>query len=205
VQRRLDERQATVVCADNHGAKLVSGNRCEAGEAVDLYDAADRLDAAIRAHEYDGYGPRPIPHPLDEPVGALLRAVRSAGPTSAEVLGCMTRGLANVLLGYAERAAALAVRRASVEVLELDVFALGLAEPGDLREKLLVMPLPWRSAELLGHDPRSTFERVAAELPNAHRGDLLTFSQRRPADQTLSAMGYSEGADQDGFRYHRDW
>ncbi|MFO0812628.1 MAG: hypothetical protein U0796_05385 [Gemmatales bacterium] len=154
---------------------------------------------------YDGYGPRPIPHPLDESVEALLRTARDAGPSAAEFLGCMDGGLASVLLCYAERSAALAVRRASLETLELALLALGLADPDDDREKLLVMPLPWRSAELLGHDPRCTFERVAAELTNAGREDLLGFTRRRAAEQTLSAMGYIEGTDHDGFRYHRTW
>lgn len=170
-----------------------------------LDDIADRVDAAIRDGVYDGYGPRPIPHPLDDAVEALLRAVRDDGASAAEVLGCINRRLASVLLAYAERSAALAVRRASLETLELALFALGLAEPDDSREKLLVMPLPWRSAAMLGHDPRRTFERVAAELPKAGREDLLGFTRRRAADQTLSSMGYIEGADHDGFRYHRTW
>lgn len=172
---------------------------------MDLTDLADRMDAAIRDGVYDGYGPRPIPHPLDEPVEALLRSVRTAGASANELLSCIDNGFADVLLCYAERFSAMAVRRNSLETLELALFALGLANHGDYREKLLVMPLPWRSAELLGHDPRHTFERVAAELPNAGREALLGFARRQPADQTLAVMGYIESADQDGFRYQRTW
>jgi hypothetical protein len=172
---------------------------------MDIPTLAEQLEAATRSGEYDGYGPRPIPHPLDEPVEILLRAIRRDGPTGGEIISCLDEEVGWVLLAYAERAAALAVRLGSLLVLELAIVGLGLAQPGDYRDKLVVMPLPWRSTELLGESPHAIYAQIAAELPEPGRRDLLSFAQRSPPDQTLSVMGYREGADQDGFRYVRLW
>ena len=46
---------------------------------MNLSVIANQLDAAIRGGVYNGYGPRLIPHPLDEPVEELL-AGRSDTP-----------------------------------------------------------------------------------------------------------------------------
>jgi hypothetical protein len=76
---------------------------------------------------------------------------------------------------------------------------------GHEREGLLVLPLPWRSAELLQHDPVDVFARAASLLPEPARGALQKFTQRAPEDRSLAAMGYEEAVDPDGFRYRRTW
>lgn len=173
---------------------------------MDIPDIAEQLDSAIRAGEYNGYGPRPIPHPLDDRGEALLQAVNPGdGTANKEVLAYMDPALAFILLAYAERTSALAVRLKSVPTLEKAIVALALAEPFDSREKLLVLPLPWHAADRLGANPRAVFERVAAGLPEPGRSDLLMFANREPKNQTLEVMGYAESEDEDGFRFKRSW
>src|SRR5881394_996819 len=98
---------------------------------MDIYEIAEQLDTVTRAVEYNLYGPRPIPHPLDERVETLLRAIRLEGPTGGDVIACLDKVVGWVLLAYAEREAALAVRQSSQATLELAILALGLAEVGD--------------------------------------------------------------------------
>jgi len=163
---------------------------------------AEQLALATWSGDYNGSHYLPIPHPRDEPVEALLRAYR-ADPQSDGAWVYADSEVQWVLLSYAERMAALAVRLRSQPVLELAVLALGLVRPWDGREKLIVLPTPWRSAEILGVDARSLFERIAAEVPEPGRSDLIEFARRAPHAQSLSCMGYREGTDQDGFIYVR--
>ena len=172
---------------------------------MNLYDIANQLDAAIRGGVYNGYGPRLIPHPLDEPVEELLRAIRSAGPAAAEILGSFDGGLAYVLMVTRSgrrrwRSGGPRRRRWSWPCSDW-----GWQSPATTERSSWSCRFRGARPSCSATTRAATFERVAAELPEAGRDDLLMFTRRRPADQTLSAMGYSEGADQDGFRYHRNW
>jgi hypothetical protein len=87
------------------------------------------------------------------------------------------------------------------------VIAIGLAASigGDEREGVLVMPLPWRAATLLGVHQEKLFTSAASKVPEPGAKALTAFMQRRPEEQRLDSMGYVEGADADGFRFMRKW
>ncbi len=170
-------------------------------------DALIGLEAAASSKLFHGYGPRPIPHELDGQVEQFIDAYLSAAPDERTLLESLPDFAASVLLAFAERRAAFAIRMKSKQLLLHSVVAVGLAaEIGDDdREGMLVMPLPWHSAELLGVDPAEVFKHAAAILPETGTRALLAFSQRLPEDRTLSCMGYEAGSDEGGFRYVRTW
>jgi hypothetical protein len=147
----------------------------------------------------EGYLSRPIPVARDTEIRDLLAA--APPQTLAAVLD---QSHAPVLLAYAERMAALAVRRHDPDVLRDGIRAVAAAftVTADEREVLLVLPLLWRSAELLGLDPAA---ELAGPASGAAPGPLAAFATRQPEDRTIEVMGYRESADDDGFRYERTW
>lgn len=144
-----------------------------------------------------GYGLWPFPCPRDEEVAVVVRALVAPGaprPTTAQ---------RDVLRTFAERMATLARRELSPEPLRLGLAAAALtADVEDVRDTLLVLPLLWRSAEVLGYDPRASFRAAHAAVG---RGPLAEFATRPAADRGIDVMGYVEVDDADGFRYERTW
>jgi hypothetical protein len=147
----------------------------------------------------EGYLSRPIPVARDTEIRDLLAA------TSPQALAAvLDQSHAPVLLAFAERMAALAVRRHDPDVLRDGIRAAAAAfEVADEREALLVLPLLWRSAELLGLDPAA--ELTGPPSGTGAPGALADFATRQPEDRTIQVMGYRESADDDGFRYERTW
>jgi hypothetical protein len=175
--------------------------------ASQFVEAMDALDGAIKAKKFHGYLRLPIPHELDAIPEQLVRSCLTAEQSQWELLPALTRDAASVLLALSERQATLAVRVQSQDILTLSILAVGLAAiiTDDEREGMLVMPLAWHTAGLLGLEPKDVFAMTAAGLPLAGRRGLSAFASRKPQDQTLKCMGYIEGADADGFRYIRNW
>lgn len=159
----------------------------------------NRLDLALLdPANNEGYGDWPLPCARDEELGALMRVLREPGELPAEARHVP------VLLAFAERMAALARREASPDHLRIGLAAARLAGGiGDQRETLLVLPLLWRSADVLGLDAEAEF-RTAARTGNGGEV-LLEFSDRGPEDRTVEAMGYVEVDDEFGFHYERTW
>lgn len=154
--------------------------------------------AILDPAQNEGYGNWPLPCVRDEEIGDLVRALLGPGAVQPHARH------APVLLAFAERMATLARRDASPEQLRLGLAAAGLAvATGDPREGLLVLPLLWRSADVLGLDPSAEFRAVAHELDDGEH--LLDFVAREPEDQTIEAMGYVEVDDDLGFHYERTW
>ena len=123
------------------------------------------------------------------------------------LLSCLPPRASSILLAFAERRATLAVRTRSSGALSASVVAIGLAAAvsDDERECMLVMPLPWRAAAMLGAHQSHLFTSNAVKVPQAGSRALLAFVGRTPEDQTLESMGYTEGRDSDGFRFERTW
>jgi hypothetical protein len=119
-------------------------------------EAIDALDGAIKAKKFFGYGRLSIPHELDSIPEQLVRSYLTAEQSPRELLSVLPRDAASVLLAFSERQAALAVRVQSHDMLKLSVLAVGLAAiiTDDERQGMLVMPLAWRTAELLGLKPK---------------------------------------------------
>jgi hypothetical protein len=122
------------------------------------------------------------------------------------------------LRAFTLRMSVLSVRRNDLAVLRVTILTVGLASCGgeDPREVLLVAPLPWRSAKILGVDAAYEYREIAGLLPDAPDSDepypelygaqfLLTWTKRSPEDQTIEGMGYREIETPDGFMYERTW
>lgn len=162
----------------------------------------DDLDV-LELDRNHGYGPRPIPSDRDSEIETVVR--RGLSP---EGYGELRSGVRPehqaVLRAYAERMASLAVRRQSAEPLGAALVALALGGLDDgSREALLILPLIYRSAELLGEDPAALFRQAAVRVGETAAGELGRFLGRD--DRSIRSMGYVEGADEDGFRYRRTW
>jgi hypothetical protein len=173
----------------------------------EFVQAMDALDQAISAEKFNGYLPLTIPHDLDAIPGQFVGSYSRADIVDRELAPTLHRGADSVLLAFSERQAALAVRIQSQDILRLSVLAIGLASlvTNDERDGMLVMPLPWRTAELLRQEPKSVFVAAAETLPPVAQKALLAFANRDSEDQTLACMGYVEGSDGGGFRYVRTW
>ena len=172
-----------------------------------LFESLNALESTSASGSFNGYGRRPLPDPLDSVPQSVVQSYLAAPPEEREFLSCLSSASCQVLAAYAEREASLAVRNQSPAVLRLSLLALGLSAltSQDGRESVSVLSLPWRSAELLGLNPESTFEDVAALLPDSPRRFIRAFAGRPAPDRTLDAFGYREAKDAGGFRYERTW
>lgn len=161
----------------------------------------DELDRLV-AERNPGYLARGIPDPLDPEIEALVAPALAGG--WSELRSRILPEHHAVLRVFAERMAALAVRRGRLELLEtaLAALALGGLDTGS-REALAIVPLVYRSAEILRHDPAALFESVAGRVGETAAEALRAFSHR--ANRSISQMGYEESTDEDGFRYRRTW
>lgn len=149
-----------------------------------------------RANE--GYLEWPLPSTRDDEIARLIdHLIRSAGEGLVPVHG-------EVLVAFAERMASLARRNRSPETIRYGLLSLVLAWPIiEPQEGIVVLPLLWRSAEVLGLDPAEEFRSAAAAADNGR--ELLDFLRRDQRDRTIESMGYSEAETIDGFRYVRTW
>ena len=165
------------------------------------------LETAVSNKLFHGYGPRPIPDDLDQRLGQFVATYLSSSLDEQALLKCLPRETADVLLAFAERQAALAVRMKSHHTLTQSLVALGLAAEinNDESQSMSVFPLPWHAAKQLAAEPKIAFTQASSLLPQIGRLALLSFCQRTPEDQTLSCMGYVAGSEDGGFRYVRTW
>ena len=154
--------------------------------------------AALDPADNEGYGSWPLPCERDHEIGAVVRML-----TASNVEGVGDRH-GDVLRAFAERMATLARREMSREHLRVGLSAAGLAcGLDDDREVLLILPLLWRSAKVMGLDANAEFRAVATGSDG--RKVLGDFASRRAKDKTLEVMGYVEVEDESGFRYERTW
>jgi hypothetical protein len=162
------------------------------------------LDLEVLELEHNrGYGPRPIPVDRDSEIDEVVRrGLTAAG--YAQLRAAVAPGHHAVLRAWAERMASFAVRQASAEPLAPALVALALGGLDDgSREALAVLPLVYRSAELVGEDPAGLFQRAAAAVGETAAAELRRFLTR--GDRSIRSMGYVEDTDEDGFRYRRTW
>lgn len=175
--------------------------------AESFAEQLERMECDLVAGKFGRMIELPIPHDLDRQIAAVIELYRAADPSEQPLLLCLQAQAASIFLAFAERQASLAVRTHSTAALTAAVIAIGLAAAivDDSREGLLVMPLPWRAAALLGIDAKQLFSHCAALVPEAGAKALITWTSRAPENQTLACMGYVEAADAGGFRFQRTW
>jgi hypothetical protein len=155
----------------------------------------------------NGYGPRPIPDPLDGELYAFARSIAEPdgfAAARAQLAAADAAQPSRILAVFGERMASLAVRDADLGVLRagLTGTALACAVTEDGREQVTAMVLLYRAAELIGADPDDEFAAAGRASGDPHAQEALLAFTRRPADaRSLAAMYYVEAQDADGFRF----
>jgi hypothetical protein len=168
-----------------------------------VLDKVDGLKASVNV----GAGLLPIPSKLDDETSAVIkRFIAAAAPERKEIASLFTREHTDVLLGFAERMASLAVRLSRRDLIEEGLAAVVL-ERGmlDAREDMLVLAPLCDSAETLGLDAGALFRAAASLLPGELSRIVAAFPDRPAKSRGLDAMGYVASSDDDGFRYRRTW
>jgi hypothetical protein len=167
----------------------------------------------LRFGDFHGYGHQPIPPGLDAIIGRAVAAIHTA-EDFVGVVQALQPARASVFTAFAERAAALAVRRKSRDDIHQGLVAVALAYAltDDWRDVIGSLAVLLRAAEILALDPVGEITIVAYTLAGATTkwgigADdwLLSFAHRTPEDRSLTAFGYVESHDDDGFRFVRTW
>jgi hypothetical protein len=169
-------------------------------------NAIDPQDLEILARDANqGYGLGPLPRVRDAQIGQIID--RLGQNEFASLQEFFDSDHADMLLAFAERMASLAVRRQSRQDIHRGLLAAGIAASLsiDSREVILILPLMWHSAEIIGLDPCQEFVLVAEELKGDAGVFLETFTLRSARDRDIQVMGYIESVDEEGFRYRRTW
>ena len=165
---------------------------------------AENLDLEVlNPNRNLGYLPKRIPIARDGEIDDLLSRY-IARRSVARLQRCMQEGNKLVLRAFAERMASAAIRNSSPGQLRLGLIALLLTLDGlDARDGLTILPLYYDAILRLRPDPFEFTESVRQIIGDRMAVPLTEFLKR--ADKSLKAMGFSEGADADGFRYVRNW
>jgi hypothetical protein len=161
----------------------------------------------LRAENFRGYGPSPIPGRLEFELSTLLRKWLALDePSRLAALNDISDQYRRTLAGYSERMASLAVREHKPEHILLGLVATGLdGWRGDWRDNAMVLCLHYDAAQRIGHNAADLFEEAARVLPEKAATALRSFPGRSEDDKSLEAFGYVADADADGFRYVRAW
>ncbi len=172
----------------------------------DLNRLVDSVIDALEGQKTVGYLKWPIPHELDEKISRVVDRLADH-PQMTEVLELLGDDHSDVLGCFAARMSMLAVREGSPERLRTGLVAAGIAckLTADIRERLMELPLLWRSAQLLGLDPKREFLNAALRTRAAGGDDLAVFARRKPRDQSLEVFWWVEIHDEEGFRYELHW
>jgi hypothetical protein len=157
----------------------------------------------LRADSYAGYLLDPLPSSRDSVVESVIRGASQHGQLE-QLAAHLDSETATTLAVFGERMASLAVRQKSASTLRVGILAIRLAASADEhREAVLVLPLLWNSAILLGLDPASEFnDAVGWRGATTLLGD---FASRPAADRALGSMGYVEVDEPTGLMYRRTW
>ncbi len=152
-----------------------------------------------------GYGQLSIPDVRDEQIAQLIANVLDTNALS-EFSRKIELKHWDVLLCFAERAATLAVRRQDRKLLKLGLVAAGLVWPvADWRDVLVVLPVLYHAAGMLGMDPAQLFHEVGSLFGGEVEAELTGFLERSDEDKSLAVMGYKLIREPDGVRFKRTW
>jgi hypothetical protein len=111
-----------------------------------------------------------------------------------------------VLRAFAERMASAAVRNGDQGLLRKGLIALLLSSRSpDFRDTLMIFPLFYHAARRLGLDLGPFLDSIRQTIGDPFSAPFAEFLKRPETNKSLQVMGYAEGADNDGFRYIRNW
>jgi hypothetical protein len=169
-------------------------------------DELEDLIKLLGSKRTDGYGPRRIPHRLDQDVHKLLGVLsRATDDDRAAALSRMVERHGSVMVAFAERMASHAVRTGQSRYLDYGMTALAVASYLIyIKEVIPILSLLYRSTQKLGLEARGVFN-TAIPVPAAAGLQQIVdeFLNRSERDRSIEVMYYVEGQDQDGFRYTR--
>ena len=167
---------------------------------------SDELNLDLLSPEANrAYLPQPIPAVRDGEIGMLLSQMVES-KFLARFHDRLEDGHSLVLRAFAERMASAAVRNRDVASLRLGLIALLLSWRGpDSRDTLTVFPLFLDAISRLDLNLRSFVTSIRQDVGDQLIGPLAEFLKRNEVNRSLQVMGYAEGADDDGFRYIRNW
>jgi hypothetical protein len=154
-----------------------------------------------------GWGASNIPNEIDDEITNLVKGYLELDEGDKRtVRESVERDQKFVFLAFAERMASLAIRLKSREPLMLGMIAMFLQiGTGDVREDILRLALVHAAAQKIGMDPRSLFMESARQFGLDDTSGLDAFLHRSDEDKSINSMGYTEGTDEDGFRFVRTW
>jgi hypothetical protein len=154
-----------------------------------------------------GYGPKPLPDPLDDLISTAIEDVTTQTGFEDALSAIAQFGTAEVVNAFAARMASLAVREESVSTLRIGIRALAMAASliRDYREVLPVAALLYRACSLIGAVPAEEFSDAASLGDERATRLLRRFLERPDLERVVQAMGYIESSDADGFRFVRTW
>ena len=169
-------------------------------EGVSVLSSVSRLSGK----EFNGYLVIKLPHELDAVVERVVDEYRSGSEAARrQMLDEISPRTAGVLSAFGQRAASMAVRARSVEVLMRGLVAVGMAESRleDYRNNLFVLAAVNDSAEVLGRRMGELLDVIGPELPADARETLRKFDARQPSDKSLQSMGLRVIGSGDSFLY----
>lgn len=151
-----------------------------------------------------GYEMEPLPSPTDKAVADAVRSILALDTEERSRLsGALSDADYAILALFAERMATEAVRAKSSEAIRLGLAAMALiANPPDIRDYLVLLPLLNRSAVLVGAEPRALFAE-AAHIASTDLGKAMQSYSEQPEVPTIQQMGYFEDGAGETFRYVR--
>jgi hypothetical protein len=147
---------------------------------------------------------RPIDHPIpakdDLLVADVLRELREKDSTYLDqVAADLTNEDRATLDGFACHFATWAVRAKSVELIELGLFALEMAERNVDYSECESFPLLFDALKKVGLNPKAKCKELAPQFTGQMRA-ALEYAGRRGAIPVYNTR-FRESADQHGFKY----
>jgi|HubBroStandDraft_1064217.scaffolds.fasta_scaffold04900_3 hypothetical protein len=163
------------------------------------------MSELLRTLAAQRYAPRAIPGPRDSEIAELISTVVTRKDYDDLASGLDLRGC-RILNLFAKRAASLAVRLGDDSWVRRGLIAAMLSSTvEDYREIARTNSLLYRAAELAGSDPVALFESAAQLADSVTAETTRLFSHADESARSISVMGYTEGADEDGFRFISLW
>lgn len=161
------------------------------------------VEAALIVGDYEqwmGFALRPLPQPIDELSWKLADAVRQLSEDRFAAASELFKDQhALILLGCAERAAAMGVRTGDSLWLRRAVTLVLLENTQfDYRETICSLAAIWDATERIVRNPREFLSQEAAWISNHGTKQIDNFIARAPAQRALGQFWLRPAVDANG-------